>query len=276
MSRIEEALAKAEQSHGRRGSRSTAGSVTPPKMAMPATVLTEDVKTRISGQPFLVAANDPLSPVAEEYRKLKENLVKMTKEKGFQNMIMVTSSVAGEGKSLTSVNLAITLAQEFDHTVLLVDADLRRPTCHSLLGIEPEFGLSECLLEGRDVGDAFVKTGIGKLVFLPAGKAMQNPGELFSSSVMKELLEELKHRYPDRYVIIDTPPVLPFTDSRSLSRLVDGAIMVVKEGQVSPKELLEAVDEIKATNLLGVVYNQSTQTIGSSGYYGYYHYNRES
>ena len=231
------------------------------------------VDTTLPGaaNPMLATLSDPLSPVAEEYRKLKESLVKRTKKNGFRNTIMVTSATMGEGKSVTSANLAISLAQEFDHTVLLIDADLRRPSLHRLFGLNPEIGLSDCLVEGRDVSEAFIRTGIGRLVFLPAGKPMPNPGELFSSTMMRNIILEMKHRYSDRYVIIDTPPVLPFAETRSLSHSVDGAIVVVKEGQVPLRSVEETVHALRETELLGYVFNQATATADTKYHY-YYNY----
>ncbi|QEM68673.1 tyrosine-protein kinase family protein [Geobacter sp. FeAm09] len=212
-----------------------------------------------SDNPYLVNLNDPHSPTAEEYRKLKSVLVKMTKgEDFFKNTIMVTSAVPHEGKTLTALNLAISLAQEFDHTVLLVDADLRRPSVQRYLNMNNKRGLSDVLLEGLDIGDAIVATGIGKLSLIPAGRAVSNPVELFTSQKMKELIEEMKYRYPDRYLIFDTPPILPFAETRSLANLMDGVLFVVKERLASQENVKEAVEALKGCELLGLVYNDAT------------------
>lgn len=228
----------------------------------------QEVLDRIAEQHMLVSVNDPQCPAAEEFRKLKQNLVRVTKRDGFQNTILVTSGTSGEGKSVTATNLAISLAQEFDHTVLLIDGDLRRPTCQQLLGLEPEFGLTECLTNGRDVSEALIKTGLGKLTFLPAGKAMQSPGELLASRRMKQILTEMKNRYSDRYIIVDSPPVLPFAETRSLARIVDGVVLVVKEGQVTQYEVRDTVEALSGSNILGAVYNQAAMGVGM-GYSGY-------
>jgi len=222
-----------------------------------------------AANPLLVTANDPHTFVAEEYRKLKSVLVNVTKQGGFQNTMMVTSSLSSEGKSITSLNLAISLAQEHDHTVLLVDGDLRRPSICSYLGFEAELGLADCLTDDIDVGKALVRTGIGKLSLLPAGKQVKNPVEVFSSQKMRTLVLELKHRYPDRYIIIDTPPVLPFSESRTLSTIVDGVVFVVKEGVASLSEISEALGYLKGPNLLGIVYNEAAiEDLGGRYYYG--------
>jgi protein-tyrosine kinase len=224
--------------------------------------------------PALVAITDPTSPVAEEYRKLKEMVLKATRTtEGFRNMLMVTSALAGEGKSVTSLNLAACLAQEYDHTVLVVDADLRKPSCAKYLGIEPGQGITDCLLKGTPFNEALIHTGIGKLAFLPAGSPVDNPAELFSSHRMRDLLMEMKHRYPDRYIVIDTPPVLPFAETRSIGAIADGVILVVKEGVPSQEEIRESVDALRGATILGIVYNQADLS-GINKPYSNYYYDR--
>ena len=218
------------------------------------------------GEETMVVINDPLSPMAEEYRKLKESVVKLTKRERFDNLIAVTSATVAEGKTMTAVNLAACLAGEFDHTVLLIDADLRRPTVHKYLQLGSRKGLSDCLREGLDVGELLVKTEIGKLSVLPAGTPVANPVELFSSEVLRNLFREMKTRYSDRYIIIDTPPVLPFAETRSIARLADGVLLVVKEGQPSMAQVEEALDVLD-TKVLGIVYNGAQQQHRNSYYY---------
>ena len=268
MSRIEEALAKAASLNPasppraeRVGGRGAANYRSPLPEPSLDPVLEVPEKT-------LVTINAPLSPMAEEYRKLKEALVKMTKRDRFDNLIAVTSATVGEGKSVTAINLAASLAQEYDHTVLLVDADLRRPMVHKYLGFEPGKGLSDCLIEGRDVSEVLVKTGIGKLVVLPAGTSVPNPAELFSSEAMRNLFMEMKGRYADRYIIVDTPPVLPFAESRSIAGIADGVLLVVKEGQPSVEQVQEALDALQ-NKVLGIVYNGAHMSKSSNGYYYY-------
>ncbi len=192
----------------------------------------------------------------EEYRLLKERLLSMGK-KDMLNLFMVTSPARGEGKSTISFNLAISLAHEFDHTSLLIDADMRGATCHSMLGLERTPGLSDCLLNGSGFHEALVHTGIGRMAFIPAGSAIDNPAELFSSNRMHALLLEIKHRYPDRVIIIDTPPILPFAETRSLSRMVDGSLLVVRENVTARDSLDSALQCLEGSTLLGLIYNDS-------------------
>ena len=221
--------------------------------------------------PLLVNLHDPHSLPAEEYRKLKSILVGMTKVKDvFKNAILVTSSVPNEGKSLTALNLAISLAQELDHTVLLVDADLRKPSLHWYLEIEQGAGLSDVLLGKARIEEAIISTGIGKLSVMRAGVAIDNPTELFSSSKMKVIIEELKKRYPDRYLIFDSSPVLPFAEARSLAHLVDGVLFVVQERNASQANIKDAIDSLKGCCIFGLVYNSTLDNSGVCYYHGYY------
>jgi protein-tyrosine kinase len=226
--------------------------------------------------PFLVNLHDPHCPTAEEYRKLKSVLVKMTTGATFKNCLMVTSSVPSEGKSLTALNLALSMAQELDHTVLLVDADLRRPSVHRYLNVEQGVGLSEILKGEAGIGEAIIPTGIGKLSIIRAGRLIDNPAELFTSQRTKAVLSELKSRYPDRYIILDTPPVLPFAESRSLAHLVDGVLFVVMERLASQSNVKDALESLKGCPMLGMVYNAATVD-NNDGRYSYYRgYDRQT
>lgn len=226
----------------------------------------------VISNPFLVTASAENCPAAEQYRKLKSSVVRFAQLGRFDKSLMVTSAIGGEGKTLTSLNLAITLAQEFDHTVLLIEADTRRPTVMKYMGLDSNVGLTDCVLDGIDVGDVLVKTGIGKLSVLPAGRAVPNPVELFSSNRMQNLLIELKNRYSDRYVIIDTTPILPFAEPQFIANAVGGVLFVVRENYSSIDKVTKALGLLKNHNLLGVVCNAVTHihSGGGYGYYGYY------
>lgn len=274
MSRIEQALEKAAML---RGTTAESGPVAVPRQ-------TDDVPPReraglppfpaepLDGirhdNPLLATLNDPHSYVSEEYRKLKSAIVAGTSLGEFRNTVMITSTLGGEGKSITALNLAITLAQEYDNTVLLIDADLRKPMTAEYLGIPGERGLSEYLSVGAHLPELLVRTGIGRLSILPAGKPAANPVELLSSQRMKDLLDEIRHRYPDRYVIIDAPPALPFAEVRSLSSIVDSIVFVVREGQSSLANIDEAIGALNRKKIIGIVFNEAS-AVGLSSKYGY-------
>lgn len=232
--------------------------------------INESAFTKINSE-YIVTHDTADSLIAEEYKKLKSMLIRETKT-DFLNTIMITSSVESEGKSITAVNLAISLAQEIDHSILLVDADLRKPMIHEYLGVEYKYGLSDYLSQDIDISDILVKTGIGNLVVLPAGHHVANPVELLASGKMMTLMRELKHRYMDRYIIIDTPPVLPFADTITIGSYVDGIIFIVQEGKAQQSTIEEAIEMIKNFKILGVVYNNVSSTQLDGHYSGYYRY----
>jgi len=274
MSRIEKAMEKAAQlRRGDIGRSDTPAPVQQRGATIHVAPSADAVQNKISSDnPLLVSLNNPRSPVAEEYRKLKSILVKMTEGDALKNTLMVTSSIPNEGKSITSLNLAVSMAQEYDHTVLLIDADLRKPAIHKYLNMERKKGLSECLMGQADIGEVLVPTGIGKLSIITAGAEVTNPAELFSSNRMKTLLEEIKYRYRDRYIIFDTPPLLPFAETRSLAHLVDGVLFVVKEQLASQTNVKDAIEALKGCKLLGVVYNDTIIAQNVERYYSYRHY----
>lgn len=272
MSRIEQAIEKA--------ARQRAGSAVAEVPRPDRTDSSERLKAKgpdspvvhvSADNPYIISLREPGSPVAEEYRKLKSNVVKLTSKNGFMNTMMVTSTLGGEGKSITSLNLAITLSLEYDHTVLLVDCDIRKPSLHRYLNVEPKAGVTECLLGEANISDAIIRTDIGKLSFLPAGKRVDNPVELLSSQKMKDLVRELKERYQDRYIIFDTPPILPFAETRAISAMVNGVIFVVKEHGASMRDIGEAIEVLKGTNVLGIVYNGVSKD-SMNTHYQYYYY----
>lgn len=285
MSRIEKALEKASQLR-QQGPQPDSFSVKndtemPGRKSVDAIPPATDYPVPSQGisitNPYLVSIGDSGSPIAEEYRKLKSLLLGMSRRDNFANVIMVTSSIAGEGKSITALNLALSLAQEMDHTVLLIDADLRKPSVHRYLGVEQGTGLAEVLEERADITESLIHTGIGRLAILPAGKVTLNPVELFTSQRMANFIQDIKYRYPDRFVIIDTPPILPFAETRTLSRLVDGVIFVVKERLASQASIAEGIAAIEGDNKLGIVYNEAEISVSDDRYGHYYnrYYNKQ-
>jgi len=221
--------------------------------------------------PYIIKFTEDDAYLTEEYRKLKSAVLMVMQPHAKQNTLVVTSSESGEGKSLTAINLALVLAQESNRTVLLVDADLRRPSLHTYLGVKPGLGLADCIIDKVDLHDALVKTTVPRLNFLGSGKKTDTPAELLSSDRMKGLMQEIKSRYHDRIIIFDTPPALIFTDIRVLSQFADGILFVVKEG-VSANSVRDALASLKGRPILGIVYNGASADQLNGRYHRYYKY----
>jgi len=226
--------------------------------------------------PYIISDPSSWVVLAEEYRKLKSMVVRELKHLNAGNTLMVTSAGSGEGKSLSAINLAITLAQELDNTVLLIDTDLRRPSLGTYFNLGERPGLTECLVDGVDPSETLIKTDIGRLTLLPAGRQVGNPTELLASQKMRSFFGEVKHRYRDRYIILDAPPVLPVAETRIMASLVDGIIFVVAEGKVAEQGIRDALDILRGNRMLGLVFNNvSPENLGAH-YESYYYVTGET
>jgi len=218
------------------------------------------------------------SSVAEEMRTIKHPLLKNVSHSNgndAQNLIMITSSVPGEGKSYTSVNMAISIAMEFDKTALLVDADVARPSIAGYLGFEPRKGLVDYLIEDNlDLSELLLKTDLPSLSVLPAGRQHHHSSELLASENMKRLLVELANRYHDRIVIFDSPPLLATSEAKVLANLVGQVVVVVEAEKTSELLLNEALSQIPNANIVGLILNKS-RIKSSSSQYGYHYYHDE-
>ena len=265
MSRIEKALEKA--SLMRRGEGEE---VARPSRTTSAGNLLHllDVEPLKVSNPFLTVSGKVDRSICEEYNKLQSLIVSFAHGTTFRNTLLITSSVSEEGKTLTALNLAFALARGYDHSVLLVDADLRRPSVHRYLGLTPEVGLIQYLKDDIPLPRALIKTGIGKLVVLPAGGSVEDPVELLSSHRMKDLVEELKHRYPERIILFDSPPAMGFADAQVMTDLVDGTLFVVREGRVHRAQLKKTLEYFKHKNLVGAIMNDASNLVRTG--YGYY------
>lgn len=276
MSRIEKALEKAialRESSNDFAKKEALDSTT--DTSQPVYVAAEGCIDCAGVDKHLISITDPYSAAGEQYKKLRARLLRSTR-KDAKNTIMITSSDVGEGKTVTAINLAATLSQEIDHTVLLVDADLRKPSIHSYLGIRPERGLSDYLRGEVDLRDVLIKTGIGKLTVLPGGSPTDEAPELLSSERMKSLVNELKFRYKDRYIIFDSSPMLVTSDPLSLGGYMDGVLFVIQEGRTSQKAALQSTALMKGWNVLGVVFNNVPEYLTRRVYPYYYRYGKGS
>ncbi|MDH4275920.1 MAG: XrtA-associated tyrosine autokinase [Gammaproteobacteria bacterium] len=214
-------------------------------------------------------------PLLEEFRRIKRPILRNAfgqerNSNGHRNVVMVTSSVAGEGKTYTSINLALSITLELDRTVLLVDTDVIKPSITSYLGIDAQQGLVDYLLgESTDVADYFIKTSIPNLSILPAGRKERRTAELLASGRMSALVEELATRYSDRIVIFDAPPLLQTSEAGVLANLVGQVVVVVEANQTEKSTLKDALALLDKTRDVSLVLNKAERA-RSSGYYGDY------
>jgi len=290
MSRIQEILKKAERdgsvhrtraigAEAPRPSAAAAAVAEPPAAPPPApaprvTAMPRDsqpareIATTLDRR--LVAAFAPQSLAAEQYRSLRTRVKSAENGRTFR-AIIVTSPNKGDGKSLTAANLALTMAQEFQQRVLLVDADLRRPSIHRLFGIPETPGLSDILLGGAAIEDTLVTIPHHHLTVMPSGVVPARPAELLGSAAMRRVLDTARTRF-DR-IIVDMPPVAPLADVSIASSLVDGILMIVRAG-VTPKPAIErALSGLDTSKVLGLVLNDAGESAAAYGYeYGGYGY----
>jgi protein-tyrosine kinase len=222
----------------------------------------------------LLTPDSKQSTTGEEFRVIKRPLIANAFGKGTAPVrngkrIMVTSAFPGEGKSFCAINLAMSIAAERDQKVLLIDADVARPSIPRELGISAEAGLMDWLIDGKlDVADLVLATNVDKLSILPAGRRHQSATELLASTSMSRLLEQISSRYPDRICIFDSPPLLVTTEARVLASYMGQIVMVVEAGRTPRDIVMEALSTIESNEVIGLVLNKAKK-IESSGYYGY-------
>jgi len=220
----------------------------------------------------MVTPDGARTPIAENFRRIKRQiLANMANPRPGvpANLVLVTSALPGEGKTFCAINLAISIALEMDHSVLLVDADVAKPCIPSALGIEVETGLMDVLLDRKtDLADVLCNTDIDKLALLPAGTAHQRTTELLASDAMRALLQEMTESHRDRIIIFDAPPLLVASEASVLASRVGQIVMVVEAGKTSEAELKNALGRIESANLAGLVLNKA-QNPGPAYNYNY-------
>jgi len=217
----------------------------------------------------IVTHYKPHSFEAEQFRLLKTTI--LFPEKGEPpRTIMVTSTAPGEGKSFVAANLAVTLANSIDEYVLLIDCSLRQPSIHKKFGFPDNTpGLSEYLTNKLPLSNILLRTVIDKLTIIPCGKTPDNPSELISSDQMRHLIAEVKTRYNDRYMILDSPPPYITAEANALARQVDAIIIVVKTGKTRRDNLQDLVDTYGKDKILGIVKNYDQPILFSKTKYNY-------
>lgn len=225
----------------------------------------------------IVTPDEGRTQVAEQFRVIKRPLLTNAFNQGAGmikngNLIMVTSALAGEGKSFCTVNLAMSIAMEMDRRVLLVDADVARPTVPKILGLGTERGLMDILLDEKlDLADVLIKTDVEKLTLLTAGTRHSHSTELLASQSMGTLLKELAQRYADRVVIFDSPPLLLTSEARVLASQMGQIVVVVEAETTSQQTVKEMLRQIESCDVVNLIYNKARSFSGGE-YYGYYYH----
>ncbi len=247
-----------------------------PASTSDATALSRRVELDLPklAQAGMVTPDAPRSHLADQYRVLKRPLITNALGRGAStiahgNLIMVTSALPGEGKSFTSINLAMSIAAELDHTVMLVDADVARPSVLRVLGLPPGPGLLD-LLEGKaEMADVLLRTNVDKLTILPSGTPHARATELLASEAMTQLLEDMATRYRDRIIIFDSPPILLTTESRVLATHMGQIVVIVHADRTLQSSVQQALAALESCPVKMMVLNKARSDAGGTYGYGY-------
>lgn len=236
-----------------------------------------EIKSRLQKLNMLVPGSHLGPEFSDEYRRIKRPLLSNAFGKTAQlvdkgNLILVTSSLPGEGKTYTAINLALSIAQERDHTVLLVDCDVTRSGTSRVMGVLDKPGLVDILEnDSFTVGDAILRTDIHELCVISTGKQNEYVTELLASQRMQEFVEEIGARYDDRIIIFDAPPLLPTPQTQVLTGLIGQVVFVIEAGKTPQSIVEEALKMIPQEQATGLVMNKSEgMSTRGSYYYGYY------
>ncbi|MEA3410987.1 MAG: CpsD/CapB family tyrosine-protein kinase [Pseudomonadota bacterium] len=210
--------------------------------------------------------------VVDAFRLLRTRVMSRMQQNQW-NTLGITSCRPNEGKSLTAINLAISIAMRHNYTVMMVDTDLRRPSIHSFFGITPKYGLADYLIRDVPIEEVLVHPGIERFVMLPSGgslDAQYHSSEYLASPKMAQLVDELKTRYPSRLVLFDLPPILIGDDVVAFSTYLDAIMLVVEDGKTREGELAHALDLVSEVEVIGTVLNKSDELTQDNHYQGYY------
>lgn len=223
----------------------------------------------------IIRPDAPRSQLADEYRVVKRPLIDNAMGKGAVrikdgNLIMITSALPGEGKTFTAANLAMSIAMELDNTVMLVDADVARPSLLKVLGLPPARGLLDVLVdESIDLPQVLLRTNVEKLTILPSGTPHPRATELLASDAMVRLLEDMASRYADRIIIFDSPPLLVTTEARTLASHMGQVVVVVKAEGTTHADVKHALATIEACPIKLILLNQAKSSALDAYGYGY-------
>jgi receptor protein-tyrosine kinase len=229
------------------------------------------IPRRFSDDPHLVVVNEPGSPIAERYRRLRLKVDQSRVDETPRQIILVTSAVPEEGKTTTSINLALAFAERLGRKTLLVDGDLRRPALTRYIVPPPLLGLSEVLTGEVSAEHVLVEIKSTRLTVFPAGAPSSNPQALLQSEDLVKVFGELRARF-DR-IVVDTPPTVPFTDAAIFDAVADGVLLVVRAGKTTGALIDRARASLAGGRLMGVVLNDVDFTPVDRYYYQYDDYN---
>lgn len=215
----------------------------------------------------------PKGHLTEQYRRIKRPLLAnlQTAQQGSSNVVVVTSSIPGEGKTYTAINLAMSLALERDKTVLLLDADvIKRSASQILNGNAGIFGLTDVLdTRQSNVADAIRSTNVADLRFMASGSTTERSTELLSSHRMRDVMKELRERYPDRLIVVDSPPMLAANEASAMADYAGQVVFVVREGSTPQADVKKALAMLPPDQYVGIVLNRSRSQISKAYKYGY-------
>jgi len=203
----------------------------------------------------LVAASGSDMDISEEFRRLRTRILHPPEGGNPPRTILVASVAPGEGKTFVCSGLAISLAQGVGAHALMIDCDLRRPALAGVFGIGNEPGLSDHLRDKTGLDQLIRKTGLHKLSLIASGRPPTNPAELLGSEMLTAMINEVAGRYPDRYILFDSPPLLKAAETAILAKLVDGVVLVVREGKSRREDTRLFIDTIGPEKIIGVVFN---------------------
>jgi len=255
-----------------RGGRAAA--VQPAHAALATTRVLRIDRSRLQRQ-SMITPDGERTPVAESFRRIKRQILAnlaapARPDTPPPNLVMVTSALAGEGKTYCAINLAISIALEVDRTVLLVDADVAKADVPAALGLQADRGLMDVLLDRSiDLADVMWKTDIGRLSLLPVGTRHKNATEILASDAMRALLREMAQRYRDRVIIFDSAPLLAASEAAALASQMGQIVVVVEAGQTSDSALQDALAHVDAGRVAGLLLNKVAGTALPYGYDAY-------
>ena len=233
-----------------------------------------EIDLELAARNGIVVPSAPRSQLADQYRVVKRPLLQNAAGKGAAavaqgNLIMVTSALSGEGKTFTALNLAMSIATELDHTVMLVDADVARPAVMKNLGLADGLGLLDLIDGSVPMHEALLRTNVDKLSILPSGTPHARATEMLASEGMRRLLADMARRYPDRIIIFDSPPLLMTTEARVLATQMGQVVVVVQAGRTKQSDVQAALDTIAACPVRLMLLNQAYAAPEAGYGYGY-------